>query len=190
MKKVILTILIMFVVSWSCSTVFAQGGGGQGKRTEKVGEKDRGQQADADESSEQDAQIRQRERERERQRGQLEMRRKERQKSRETRRKAREKSESGQDVNRPAGKFGKTKSEGKGKKAEKDTSKGKGPQQQLKALDAQMVREEAKHLRRVARLNRIRALAVGEGSTKIVERVGKLLGKEQQRYDLKRQLMR
>ena len=100
----------------------------------------------------------------------------------------------------------KSRSEDKGKAVEKDTggdktvkrdasrsegksSKGKGHQRQLEALEKQMVQEEAKHLKRAARLERIRDLANEGGDTKVVARVNKLLEKEQQRYDRKRQRM-
>jgi hypothetical protein len=45
-----------------------------------------------------------------------------------------------------------------------------------------MVKEQAKHLERVVRLKRIMALAAAEGDTKTVERVNKLLAKENERY--------
>ena len=65
--------------------------------------------------------------------------------------------------------------------------KGKEHQQQLKALETQMVHEEAKHRRRIARLKRIRELAAEENDTKTVERVAKLLQKELLRHNHKRQ---
>lgn len=67
--------------------------------------------------------------------------------------------------------------------------KGKGHQQQLKALKAQMVHEEVKHRRRIARLKRIRELAAKENDTKTVERVIKLLKMELRRHERKRQRM-
>ncbi len=67
--------------------------------------------------------------------------------------------------------------------------KGKGHQQQLKSLKTQMVHEEAKHRRRIARLKRIRELAAEENDTKTVERVAKLLEMELLRHNRKRQRM-
>ncbi len=68
-------------------------------------------------------------------------------------------------------------------------TRGKGHQQQLKSLKTQMVHEEAKHRRRIARLNRIRELAAEENDTKTVERVAKLLEMELLRHNRKRQRM-
>jgi len=67
--------------------------------------------------------------------------------------------------------------------------KGKEHQQQLKAFEAQMLHEEAKHRRRIARLKRIRELAVEENDTKTVKRVAKLLEMELLRHNRKRQHM-
>lgn len=77
----------------------------------------------------------------------------------------------------------------KGKAKENVTAKGKEHQQQMKALEKQWTHEEAKHRRRVARLNRIRELAAEEGDTKTLERVDQLLQKEQQRYIRMRERM-
>jgi len=52
-----------------------------------------------------------------------------------------------------------------------------------------LVHEEQKHVKRVSRLERIRDLAAGKGDTKAVERVNKLMEKEQNRYGRKRQRM-
>jgi len=64
---------------------------------------------------------------------------------------------------------------------------GKGHQQQLKAVEKQMVHEEAKHRKRIARLKRIQKLAAEEKDTKTAERVAELLEKELQRHNRKRQ---
>jgi len=101
------------------------------------------------------------------------------------RRKRQETAKKAKEPNQPAGKAKK----GKGEAVEKDVGKGKGHQQQLKALETQLVHEEAKHRRRVARLHRIRELAIGENDTKTIERVEKLIEKEQQRYVRKQQRM-
>jgi hypothetical protein len=52
-----------------------------------------------------------------------------------------------------------------------------------------MVHDEGKHLKNVARLKRIRELAVAKGDTKTVERVDKLLAKAQQINGDKRKRM-
>ncbi|MHC4620492.1 MAG: hypothetical protein ACYTEQ_22320 [Planctomycetota bacterium] len=62
-------------------------------------------------------------------------------------------------------------------------------EQQIKQLETQMNREEAKHNQRVARLNRIKELAEQEGSEDVLGRIEKLLQKEQRRYSFKRQRM-
>jgi len=62
-------------------------------------------------------------------------------------------------------------------------------QVQLQQLKLQMSHEQDKHLRRVARLQRIRELAVKQGKTDVVERVDKLLDKENKRYGTKRRRM-
>ena len=197
--KVLLSLLIVLVLFWNCGTALAKGKdrgkstGKQGKRAMKVQEKGRGRQTDANEPGKQGKGKR--------------MRQREPQQIREISSKGKGKSKSGRDVNQPAaklgenrgkgrlkarqdvnelsGKFGKGK--GKGPSVEKDTGKGKWHQQQLQAVEKQMLHEEAKHLWRVARLKRIRELA--EGDTKTTARVDKLLEKEQKRYDRKRQRM-
>lgn len=60
------------------------------------------------------------------------------------------------------------------------TARGKEHQQQIMAFDKQLVHEKAKYLRNVARLKRIRELAVQKGNTEMVERVDKLMKKAQQ----------
>jgi len=171
MRKALFSVVVL-VLLWNCGTVFAQEQGKakqtneqdkQKRRAQKIG---RGWQSDANE-------LRRRveagrERIRGRRREQRQMRREELLKVREMGRRER----AGQDVNQPAGKLG----------------KGRDYQQQLDALKTQMVHEEAKHLKRIARLKRIRELAVGEAST--IARVDKLMQKEQLRYDRKQQHMR
>jgi len=71
----------------------------------------------------------------------------------------------------------------KGKAAEK--ALGKEHQQQLAALRKQLLHDQAKHLERMARLERIRQLAGKEGDSKIIERVNKLIADEQKLYDRK-----
>ena len=80
-----------------------------------------------------------------------------------------------------AARAGKGKSKGIGK------AKGAGKGKQLKSLEKQMKREKAKHLKRTARLERIRELA-GDDSKKL-ERIDKLIQKELMRYEMKQQRM-
>jgi hypothetical protein len=68
-----------------------------------------------------------------------------------------------------------------------DLGKGVDPQQRLKVLEAQTAKEEAKHLKRMARLNRIQQLAAAEASEQVITRVKALIMKEQMRYDRSRQ---
>jgi len=110
------------------------------------------------------------------------------------------------DINQPGAKFGKAKPKttadanqiaklGKPKlkdlvpESEKAPGRGRFHQQQLKALQTQLVHEQAKHLWRLARLNRIRQLAIETGDTKTAERVDKLLGMENQRFSREQQRM-
>ena len=170
MKKALFSVIVL-VLLWNCGTVFTQEEGKgketdeQDKQTRKAREIGKGWQADANELRRQVESRRSRIKER--QREQRQMRREELLRIRELRR-----SERGQDVNQPAGKLGKD----------------KDYQQRLETLQTQMAHEEAKHLRRIARLKRIRELAVGEAST--IARVDKLMQKEQLRYDRKQQQMR
>ena len=70
----------------------------------------------------------------------------------------------------------KVKAVGKGK------ALGKEHQKQLAALKRQVIHEEQKHLKRSARLARIRLLAVESGNAKMIARVDKLIFREQGRY--------
>jgi hypothetical protein len=63
-----------------------------------------------------------------------------------------------------------------------ELGKGTDPQQQLKTLEAQMAQEEAKHLKRVARLSRIQKLAAESASKQIITRAEVVMRKEQMRY--------
>jgi len=66
---------------------------------------------------------------------------------------------------------------------------GKAHAQQSKALQKQLQHEEQKHLQRVARMERIRELAVKKGDDKTVERIDLLMQKEQTRYERKQKTM-
>jgi hypothetical protein len=68
-----------------------------------------------------------------------------------------------------------------------EKGKGKGHEQQSQALQKQLQREQAKHMERVARLSRIRELAVKKGDNDTVARVDKLIAKEQDVYSRKLQ---
>ncbi len=177
MKKVLLSLFIVLVLSWACGMVFAKGEGkgksarGRGKAVSKIEEKKKARQANANEpggqsKGKQDRKRRQRpipEQER------RQLHEKMRQRMRETRRKGEGKSEAAV--------------------SGKEAGKGRDHRQQLEAFKAQMVHEGAKHRRRLVRLKRIRELAVQAGNTKAVERVDKLLRKEYQRYGRKQQRM-
>lgn len=63
-----------------------------------------------------------------------------------------------------------------------DKGKGKSQEKQAQALQKQQQHEQAKHMERVAKLNRIRELAVKKGDTEMVARVDKLIAKEQEVY--------
>jgi len=63
--------------------------------------------------------------------------------------------------------------------------KGKGQEQQAKAFQKQQQHEQAKHLERVAKLNRLKELAVKKGDTEMVARVDKLIAKENEVYTRK-----
>jgi len=82
--------------------------------------------------------------------------------------------------------------QGKGKAAKDPLAGGKGPadkgqggkgkehQQQLQAFQKQLQHETAKHMERQARLTRIRELAVQKGDKEMIDRVDKLIAKENQ----------
>ncbi|MHC4499255.1 MAG: hypothetical protein ACYS21_09115 [Planctomycetota bacterium] len=69
----------------------------------------------------------------------------------------------------------------------REIENGMDPQQQLRVLGEEVAREEAKHLKRVARLERIQELASDEAPKQILTRAVVLVRKEQVRYARKRQ---
>jgi hypothetical protein len=71
------------------------------------------------------------------------------------------------------------------KDKQKAKAKGKTHQQQLKAIDDQITHEKEKHLERKARLERISQLAEEENNQETIDRVNKLIEKEQHRHDRK-----
>jgi len=72
---------------------------------------------------------------------------------------------------------------------EKGKTKGKFHKQQQTALQKQLQHEAQKHLKRAARLERMRVLALKQGDAKKVARIEKLMAREQQRYGKKSQRM-
>jgi hypothetical protein len=182
MKKILFSVLVALVLLWSCSNVFAQGKGGdkgpagENKRTKgarEVGKARRPVDPNTIRRYREAKRIPKAGPEQERIRELREKRREELLKTREERRKEREKNLRGRDIRQPGDELG----------------KGKDHQQRLKALETQLVREEAKHLKRLARLKRIQELATGENSKQILARVEKLRQKEQLRYVRKRDRM-
>jgi len=66
-----------------------------------------------------------------------------------------------------------------------DKGKGKGRDQQAQAFQKQQQKDQAKHLERQAKLNRLRELAVKKGDTEMVARVDKLIAKENEVHSRK-----
>jgi len=152
MKKILLTILMIIAVFWTCDVSSAKDkntGDQKSKRAEKLREEAKAKSKAAEKGSNID-----------------------KSKTDEAAGKGRVKTETG--------KTAVVKGKGKVDAKENVTAKGKEHQQQMKALDKQLVHEEAKFLRSVARLKRIRELAAKKGDTKAVERVDKLIAKAQQ----------
>lgn len=155
MKKVLLTVLIIIAVFWSYSVSSAKGegaGGQENKPSEKFQREGRAKGKAAEKDSNNI----------------------DKSKMDEGAGKDRSRGEAAEEVV--------SKGKEKGKAKEDVAARGKEHQQQMKALEKQLMHEEAKHRRRVARLNRIRELAAEQGDTKTLERVDKLLKMEQHRY--------
>ncbi len=79
---------------------------------------------------------------------------------------------------------------GQGKKGQtptdtSDKGKGKGQEKQAQSLQKQQQHEQAKHMERVAKLNRLKELAVKKGDTEMAARVDKLIAKENEVYTRK-----
>jgi len=70
----------------------------------------------------------------------------------------------------------------KGKMAE---TQGKAHEQQMRAFEKQAQQRTAKHMERLARLNRIRDLAVQKNDQNMIARVDKLIAQENQMFDRK-----
>lgn len=152
MKKIMLTILMIIAVFWACNVCSAQDEN-TGNQESKSSEKLREEAKVKDKAAEKGRNI-------------------DKSKTDEVAGKGKAKAE--------AGKTAVVKGKGKVDAKENVTAKGKEHQQQMNALDKQMVHEKAKFLRSIARLKRIRELAVQKGDTKTVERVDKLMAKAQQ----------
>ncbi|MHC4260147.1 MAG: hypothetical protein ACYSTF_07040 [Planctomycetota bacterium] len=175
MKKALFSVLIVLVLSWSCGTVLAKDKGkGKGGRpekeaTEKAKEKESSREAgDAKEVKKPGKDKRAQAKER------VLKRIKKHEKEQGTKRKAGEGLKAGSDANRPTDKAARV----------------KGRERQFEILQKKTAQEEAKHMRRQARLQRIRELAVAEGKTDIVARVDKLLQRENERYAKKQQILK
>ncbi|MHC4646208.1 MAG: hypothetical protein ACYTBJ_11950 [Planctomycetota bacterium] len=67
------------------------------------------------------------------------------------------------------------------------SEKARNQQQQLQSLTKQLAQEDKKHLKRQARLDRIRELAAKENSEETLTRVDRLIEKEKSRHDSRRQ---
>ena len=167
MKKILFLLLVFFVLLCHSRTSFAQGKdkgkdgkGKENKKAQKVQKKAAGRKTDANKPVWK-GQKRPTPAHRER----MERTRKAKHKAMDTRQK-----------------------QGK-EKAGKLPARGKEHQQQTKAFEKQMGHEKAKHTKRVARLNRIRGLAVAENDLKTAKRVDKLIIKERERFSRKQRRM-
>ena len=171
MKKFVLSILIVILMAWSCGTVVAEN---KGKEKTKAAPKNAEEKAEKEtnrkiktETEDTDKPKRRRRRRAERQDNAV---RKEKSKR------------SGAPGEKGPARRGSRKED-----AQQAARKGRNPHQQLRAADTQITYEQEKHSDRVARLQRIRQLAQEKGKTDTVERIDKLLEKEQKRFDAKQE---
>ena len=168
-----LTMLVLLVVLWSSSFVFAKGKGKsasrQNKQSREVQKKDRAQ-------------------------GKREAAKKELEKGKSKVEAEKQRAHASKgEAKKEESQGGKEKAKGevlekgttKGKSAE-NIGKGKGQQQLMKAFEKQMLHEEAKYRKRQAQFKRIRELATTKGNTAVLERLKILEEKEQSRYAKKR----
>jgi len=169
MKRFLSSVVFLALVL-SCGPVFGQAGAnGEEAGTEvppKVRAKSGTPRADANEIRRYQERLKKRDGERSSELRQRRMR--DREKIRKMRREKQKELETAGDANQPS------------RKGAKDIDR----EQRLKMIEQQMSQEEAKHLKRVARMARIRELA-GDDS-KVVVRLDKLMQKEQSRYEQKR----
>ncbi len=189
MKRVIIFVTVALVVLPALDTVFARGRGGGGTRAGKSGAQVKAQEkanrAEAarpagDKDEKQRLEKERRERIRDKARKQVRQSREQLQK------KMRERASEAKRKTGAKGKLAEKKAgrdEAKGKSVEQSKGQGKEHKQQATAAAKQAANEKAKHRRREARLNRIRELAEQQGNTQMVQRVDKLMTKEQKRYE-------
>jgi len=180
MKKVLLSVVITLILLWNCGTAFPQGKRKDPNsvkgRIEGERETDKGRRSVDPNVLRREAELKRLQnlgQERDRMRQLREKQRKDLMKRYQERREERERFLKGAGAERLEGEFG----------------EGVDHQQQLKALQTQMAKEDAKHLKRMARLKRIEELAAGEDSKQIATRIVKLRRREQQRYGIKRERM-
>ena len=193
MKKILLTVLVAVVLLWGCQAIFAKDKGngkaegkhGASEQQVKKTPKETTPKSDVNEPSSQNKKTSKDEGDK----GDGEGKKKEKHEIHEEKSKDKEQSKPNQDINEPAGKSGKGKEKDKEKAATEDTGKGRKHEQQLESLEKKIEHEQAKHLERKARLEKIRELALKDNDTKTVERVDSLINKEQQRYEGKIQRM-
>jgi hypothetical protein len=75
--------------------------------------------------------------------------------------------------------------EQKGKAVEEVKAKGQGMERQVQNLQKQMQEARAKHMERVAKLNRLRELANKQGNKEMLARIDKLMSQENQLFGRK-----
>jgi len=171
MKNGPLSLLIMVMLFWNCTTFSAKGAGQDqdesARRKEAAGVRTRTEPRPVDANQPPGRAIQRRTRGRGR--AELEMRRRQQEKFREMRRKSGEGPLKRPDLRPPRHKL----------------AKGTQHREQFKALQTQMARELDKHNKRLAQLKRIGDLAREDNDTKTTERVEKLVRKEQQRFGRK-----
>jgi hypothetical protein len=163
MKRVQFSVFVMLVLLWNCGMVFAQEkGGGRGRR-ERYKQIRKGREKSGGQQGDANETRRPAKGTRTGMRKQLRKRTEEREKMREMERKVKE---------------------------GLDRSKGESVKHQLEMVQKKVAQEQVKHMRRLARLDRIRQLAAEEGRTDIVKRVDELRRKEQQRYGKKQGILK
>ena len=177
MKKVVLALFVGLALLWNCGMIFAQGGNqdaATGSRRERIQRKLRAPTGLAEPNDpRRQAELertRQREKERELGRQAREKRRQELMKMREKSLVEMEKAGYGADANRPG-----------------SAAKGRDHAEQLRQLEQQLAKQQQKHLERMAKLNRIRELATKKDKKDAIERVDKLIQKQQRLHDRRHQ---
>jgi len=187
MKKITFVSLLALALFLGSDAVFAKAkgkgaAGGQGEQIKDVQEKAKAQGKDKAESAEEKVKAGQQEAARVKEQA--------KEKAKEAEQAAAKAKQKGktaeEEIAKEKGKAAadkKAAAQDKGKAAEK--ALGKEHQQQLAALRKQLLHEQAKHLERKARLERIKQLAVKEGDSKTIARVDKLIADEQKQYDRK-----